>query len=94
MRVPFQWQLDMPNPVSVVVDRNDGLWLIDSGDRKYYFWEAVADSIFKIYERNQAKTLPIISENSGLVGTKFRAPNIVGCEGTPNYNAEWEVPEK
>lgn len=94
MRVPFQSQLGMSNPVPVVVDRNDGLWLIDSGDGKYYFWEAVADSIFEIYERNLAKILSTISENGGLIGTKFRTLGIVGCEGTPNYNAEWEVPKK
>lgn len=94
MRVPFQSQLGMPNPVPVVVDRNDALWLVDSGDGKYYFWEAVADSIFEIYDRNLAKILSTISENNGeLVGTKLRKLGILGCEGTPNYNAEWEVPK-
>ena len=48
MRVPFKSQFGMPNPVPVVVDRNDGLWLIASGDGKYYFWETVADYIFEI----------------------------------------------
>lgn len=94
MRIPFQSQLGMPNPVPVFLDRKDGLWLIDSGDGKYYFWEAVADSIFEIYERNLAKILSTISENGGLAGTKFRTLGIVGCEGTPNYNAKWEVFEK
>lgn len=94
MRVPFKSQFGMPNPVPVVVDRNDGLWLIASGDGKYYFWETVADSIFEIYERNLAKILSTISENGGLVGTKFRTLGIVGCEGTPNYDAEWEMPKK
>lgn len=94
MRVPFQSQLGMPNPVPVVVDRNDALWLVDSGDGKYYFWETVADSIFEIYERNLAKILSTISENNGeLVGTKFRKLSTVGCPGTPNYNAKWEVPK-
>ena len=94
MRVLFQSQLEMPNPVPVVVDRNDDLWLIDSGNGKYYFWEAIADSIFEIYERNLAEILSTISKNDGLVGTKFRALGIMGCKGTPNYNAKWEVPKK
>lgn len=95
MRMLFQSQLGMPNPVPVVANRDDELWLIDSGDEKYYFWEAVADSIFEIYERNLAKILSALSENNGgLEGTKYRTLGIVGCEGTPNYNAEWEVPQQ
>lgn len=95
MRMPFQSQLGMPNPVPIIVNRDDGLWLIDSGDGKYYFWEAVADSIFELYERSLAKILFTISENNGgLVGTKYKTLGIVGCEGTPNHNAEWEVPQQ
>lgn len=94
MRVPFQSQLGMPNPIAIVVNRKYGLWLIDSGDGKYYFWEDLADSIFEIYERNLAKILSTISKNGGLAGTNFRRLGIVGCEGIPNYNAKWEVPEK
>lgn len=80
--VPFQSQHGMPNPVSVVVNEKYGLWLIDSGDGKYYFWEDVADSIFEIYERNLAKILSTISKNGGLAGKKFRRLGIVGCKGT------------
>lgn len=87
MRVPFQSQFSMPNPVPVLVDRKDGLWLIDSVDGNYHFWEAVADSIFEIYERNLAKLLSIISESGGLAGTKFRALGIVSCGGIPNCTA-------
>lgn len=94
MRVPFQSQLGMPNPIAIVVNRKYGLWLIDSGDGKYYFWEDLADSIFEIYERNLAKILSTISKNGGLAGTNFRRLGIVGFEGIPNYNAQWEVPEK
>lgn len=86
MRVPFQSQFGMQNPVPVV-DRKDELWLIDSVDGNYYFWEAVADSIFEIYERNLAKLLSTISENGGLAGAKFRAPGIVRCEGIANCTA-------
>lgn len=95
MRIPFQSQLGMPNPVPVVANSDDGLWLIDSGDGRYYFWEAVADSIFEIYEQKLAKILSTMSEkNGGLVGTKYRTLGIVGCEGILNYNAEWEVPQQ
>lgn len=95
MKIPLQSQLGMPNPVPVVSNSHDELWLIESGDGRYYFWEAVADSILEIYERNLAKILSTMSENNGeLVGTKFRLLGIVGCEGTPNYNAEWEVPQQ
>lgn len=66
MREPFQSQLGMPNPVPIIVDRTDGLWLIDSGDGEYYFWEVVADSIFEVNKPSK------ISENRGLAGTKFR----------------------
>lgn len=62
----------MPNPVPIIVDRTDGLWLIDSGDGEYYFWEVVADSIFEVNKPNLAKRLSKISENRGLAGTKFR----------------------
>lgn len=82
MRVPFQSQHGMPNPVAVVVNGKYGLWLIDSGDRKDYFWEDVADPIFETYGRNLAKILSTISKNGGLAGTKFRRLGIVGCKGT------------
>lgn len=43
----FETQYDMPNPLPVIVHRQDGMLLIDGGNGKFYPWQNVEDFVAK-----------------------------------------------
>ena len=47
-------EYNMPNPLPIVVHGQDGLWLIDGGNGKFYLWQDVEGFVGEVYERNLA----------------------------------------
>lgn len=44
----------MPNPLPIIVDKQNGMWLINGGNGKFYVWQDVEDFLGEVYERNLA----------------------------------------
>ncbi|MCJ1349920.1 hypothetical protein MMC31_008163 [Peltigera leucophlebia] len=68
LKEDFKTQYNMPNPLPVLVHFQEGVWLIDGGDGKYYVYQNEEGYVGEVYERNLAK---ILSE----LGTQYNMPN-------------------
>ena len=68
MTEEFKTKYNMPNPLPIIVHKEDGLWLIDGGDGKFYLWQDVEDFVGEVYERDLVILLSTLARITGLSG--------------------------
>lgn len=58
-------QYHIPSPLPFIVHEQDGRWLIDGDNGKFYLWQNVEDHVGEFYERDSAILLSTITNRGG-----------------------------
>ena len=83
----FKTQYNMPNPLPITLHKQNGVWLIDGGNGKFYLWQDVEDFVGEVYECNLAIILSTLAKNRGLKRTRWRKLGHLGFGPSPDYDA-------
>lgn len=60
----FKTQYDMPNPPPIIVYKQNGMWLLDGGNGKFYLWRDAEGFVGEVYEHNLAIILSTLAKKS------------------------------